>query len=487
MIKKNIFVFIFLTLNFQSQDVFCAAGGTPLEYLSIFTANAGASGTGNAFTAKYGEPSSPYWNPAGLSTLYYTSLSVMSGILFMGTQYAFFGMGYPLGEKGVFGVGIYRISSGYATRTDSIGRETGIFQEVSSCVSMTFSKKLAEKYGAGINLKIIDQVLGEWSARGYALDLGFLYLVDESGSLGISLQNFPYAWLGTEKAGMNLKVGFQKDILYKRLNFIADVYVLDLPARFVFMWASGIEMLILTPVKVRFGINTREVTAGFGFSSEDISFDYAAGVHPVDITHKIGVSVKYGYREAEYKKRLEQEKQLLKKDLEKASAEIEIKEEEIKKKKSELQLIEWINTKMLIATDYFTQGKYENAAKLLERVLNKDPQNENAKELLAEIKKKTEKKYAGEFYARAFDDYKKRDFADAVSNAEKAILLDSNHKGAIEILFLSKAQIFAKEGKYNEAKTELFELLKINPENKEGIELLKRVQTLIEVTGTNER
>jgi tetratricopeptide (TPR) repeat protein len=450
----------------------------------MFGASAGAAGMGNAATAKTGDVASPYWNPAGLSGVYFTEISIMSAALFADTQYSFIGFGYPAGKSGagIFGMSVQRLSSGYAAGTDSFGRDTGIFGETQTNVTLTYARKKSERLSYGVNLKVLDQSLAGWSVRGYGLDAGVVYEDGTQTSYGLCLQNVPYVQMGPDTAGMNLKAGICRDILRRRLNFSGDAYLIDLQGKPFLRWAAGFEYFPADAFIVRAGINTREITAGFGFKTEGVTFDYALGAHPLDFTHKFGLSIRYGYRYEEARKRMAREKELFRQEAEKAKEEMTARKEEIKKATAELKATEWSGAKILSAVNLIEEGKYADAERVLTEINKKDPENAQAKDLLAEVKRKLDVKSALLYFAGALENYKKKNYAAALSGAQKAIASDPTHKGARELLFLSQARLFAAEGRYSDAKGELFELLKTNPENREGLELIKRVQTLIEIS-----
>jgi len=49
--------------------------------------------------------------------------------------------------------------------------------------------------------------------------------------------------------------------------------------------------------------------------------------------------------------------------------------------------------------------------------------------------------------------------------------------------FLVNAQLYLSNKQYNEAKGELIEVLKIEPNNSEASQLLKRIQNIIDIYG----
>ncbi|MFN3966457.1 MAG: hypothetical protein ACK4JE_02000, partial [Endomicrobiia bacterium] len=254
-------------------------GGLPLEYISIFTADAYPAGIGNAFTAGKGISSSPYWNPAGLSEIYFSELSITNIFLFAGTRYTSCSFAYPFNEKNKFGLSIFRLSSGYAEKTDSLGDSLGSnFNEVLTTFYLTGTSKILNDLSCGLNFKIVYQSIDDYSAQGYGLDAGIIYDFTEETTYGINLQNLFPVQLGTDNSGTNLKLGLIHRFIQEKLLSSIDFTFQDLFRKGYFKWALGLEYKIIYDLWLRAGANIREITFGFGFKTKKFDLNYAVGV-----------------------------------------------------------------------------------------------------------------------------------------------------------------------------------------------------------------
>jgi len=458
------------------------SSGLPLEYISIFTADAHPGGIGNAFTAGKGTSSSPYWNPAGLSEIFFSEFSITSIFLFAGTQYTSCSFAYPVDEKNKIGLSIFRLSSGFAEKTDFLGDTLGYnFNETLTTFYLTGCSKILDALSCGLNLKIVYQSIDDYSAQGYGLDAGIIYDYTDQTTYGINIQNLFPVQLGTDNSGTNLKLGLIHRFIQEKLLSSIDFTFQDIFREGYFKWAFGVEYKIIYDLWLRVGANIRELTFGFGFKTKKFDLNYAVGIHSVDFIHKISVNVRYGFLPTEEEKRIEIEREKLSFEKKKIEESIKIEKEKLKDEKKKLELENWINTKLSIAQKYFSENRYKDAENVLNKILEKDPLYLPAKELKSEIIQRTRKEYISGKYIEALNFYKKQNYANVIENTETILKLDPEFKKALILQYLARAQIFIQEKKFKEAKGELIEVIKIEPANEEVTVLLKRVQTILDI------
>jgi tetratricopeptide (TPR) repeat protein len=84
-------------------------------------------------------------------------------------------------------------------------------------------------------------------------------------------------------------------------------------------------------------------------------------------------------------------------------------------------------------------------------------------------------------YALATDAYEKGNYDLAIERLNELLEIDNTNKKAIVLLKFCNVQKLILEKKYNDAKSELFEILKLEPDNSSALDLLKKVNTLIEI------
>ncbi|OGS21889.1 MAG: hypothetical protein A3J83_04685 [Elusimicrobia bacterium RIFOXYA2_FULL_40_6] len=463
--------------------------GLPLEALSAFTGNAHASGVGNAFTAHNGNASGSYWNPAGISGMYYNEIDITNCMLFNNTQLLSASFAYPLNEKNVFGINIIRLTSGEAERTDSLGDSLGYtFSENLTATYFTFSRKVKDKLACGINLKVVNQSLDTYSAQGQGLDAGIIYKSNNETTYGLAVQNIIPVQIGggpsADTAGANLKAGLMNAFLRDKFIGYLDASMLGLgSSQSALRWAAGLEYKVSDSFWLRGGLNTREFSLGFGLMTDKIDFDYAVSAHPIDFVHKLSVNIRYGYTPTEAELKMQAQSEALADERAKYLEEKKIQKAQLREEQRKLKIENWVHTKMFIAQDHFRKDKYTLAEQVLKEVLERDPNHEAAKELLKEINKRTQVNYIAQKYIESMNLYKYNRFSEALETSGLVINLDSSHNGAKIVAFLSRAHIFLQGKKYEDAKSELIELLKIDPNNNEAVVLLKRIQAIVDIMG----
>ena len=102
--------FLFLLTFFLVTPISAQEGGTT----NIFTKGVGARqmGLGGAVVAYPTDPTTIFWNPAGLEYLPQKSFSIFYASFLEGTSYNFVGYVHPTLNIGTFGVGVSRIATG---------------------------------------------------------------------------------------------------------------------------------------------------------------------------------------------------------------------------------------------------------------------------------------------------------------------------------------------------------------------------------------
>jgi len=466
-----------------------ATAGLPLEALSAYAGSARGAGTGGAGTAQSGSAACSYWNPAGISGIAFNEINVTNSILLGGTQLVSASFAYPAGgpEGYILGLNISRLASGEAERTDSTGFSLGYtFSEVLTSTIFTFSKKVSPGFYSGLNFKVINQSMDTYSAQGQSFDAGIIYHYNPETSYGLALENITQFQLGTDTAGRNLKAGLKNTFLKDKLIGYMDITALDImnPGyTAVIRWGLGMEYRVTGGFWLRSGANSREVSLGFGISGEKINFDYAVSAHPLDFTHRFSVNARYGFLPDEKELKIREQQETLSLERQKYAQEKSIQKEQLKEEQRKLKLENWVHAKMVIAEDFFRNNKYGPAEEVLKEIIDRDSNNEAARELMKELNKRTQVNYIAQKYVEAVDLYKQGRYPGSLEAANTVVSLDQSHNGARVIAFLSQAQMFLLDQKYEDAKSELMELLKIDSNNNEALTLLKRIQAIVDIMG----
>ena len=457
-----------------------SGGGKSLEYLTLLTASARSAGLGNAYTGNNGDASCLYWNPAGLSKIYFTELNIISIPLFAGTQYTGINFAFNINKKNSLGLGLYKLVSGYAEKTDSIGRDLGYtFNDIESAYIIAYSKLLTDKIFIGLNFKYMDQNIDTYFIQGYAMDVGLIYKKNRKLNYGFCIQNILHTQFGTDKIGTNIKLGTVNELIKNKLNIFIDFGLIDIYNLIIF-YSGGIEYNPFQNINLRIGGNPRELTFGLGLNSRKINFDYALSTHPLNLIHKFSINLKYDFIASEEEILIKEKYIELEKKKSEIEEEIKIERDKLKREYEQNALESWINSQLIISKTYIETKKYDEAEKILKNILQKQPDNKETYTLLQELYTITQSESIEKSYAYAQEYYAKKEYIRVLEETKRILSLKPEHKGALILQYLAQAYIYIADKKYIEAKGELIELLKIDPNNQEATILIKRIQNIIE-------
>jgi len=149
---------------------------------------------GGAFTALANDASALYWNPAGIVQLNGIGISVNHADWLAGTNFEYFGLVLPAGNRLAFGLSLTALDyvDKQPVRTIFQPEGTGEFYGASDmAIGTTVAMALTDRFSFGMSLKYIQQKVWHESAHGFATDFGVLYKTAFKGlSLGTSISNF---------------------------------------------------------------------------------------------------------------------------------------------------------------------------------------------------------------------------------------------------------------------------------------------------------
>lgn len=289
------------------------SGGQPGMFLS-WGAGARSLAMGKAFVAIADDASATYWNPAAMSQMVRKELTALHVKLWEDTDYNFLSYIHPTARYGVFGFNYTALRSwGYEkviakfsgediTRLD---RHAGTFDDLQQAVTFAYGQKVLENYipnlSAGIATKFISRVLDTSKDSLFSLDIT-LFLESLNSypiSFGFKLQNlFPFRYWGDteDKLPLTFRFGAGYRTLRNRLILALDF---DKGMRSNLGWHIGVEYWLLDFVAIRGGFEGQpgeivESTAGFGLKYKNYGFDYAFALHELGLSHRFSGTWRFG-------------------------------------------------------------------------------------------------------------------------------------------------------------------------------------------------
>lgn len=271
-----------------------SAGG-PGEWFNRYT-TARTLGLGGAFVAVADDPLGILWNPAGLSAMDQNELRFENARLFEDTSINGIALAVPGSRLPSFGVSVVSLGSGEFQRTNDMNDPLGTFKQGETAYLLTASKALSTRLALGANIKLVQQRVEDFTAGGFGMDLGGWYAIRPGIRVGGSVANLggPKLTLrATEEAWpMQMRAGFAAQVLRGKGLIVAQVDHSEvLGARF----HAGGEYWIQSGLALRLGMDDAAGTGGFSIRfAPQYQLDYGVADHPLGMTHRVGVSYRFG-------------------------------------------------------------------------------------------------------------------------------------------------------------------------------------------------
>ncbi len=167
-----------------------ATTGTQFLELGV---SARAMGMAEAFTAVSDDITSVYYNPAGLTYLYGREAAFTYVDMPDGVGHGFAAIGLPLESiGGVLGISAYALSSGDMDVTDYSRISTGqTFSWNDFALAVSYGRYLTDRFSVGFTVKYISEFSYDYSANGWAADVGTVYNTGFRGfKIAMMITNF---------------------------------------------------------------------------------------------------------------------------------------------------------------------------------------------------------------------------------------------------------------------------------------------------------
>ncbi len=166
---------------------------TSAAFLEI-GAGARSIGMGSAFTAVADDPSTLYWNPAGIVYVTKPEFQIFYSPWLVETQYHYNTAVVPIEGYGNLGLSFTALTmDDMMVRTVDIPEPDKYGQKFSAgniAMGVTFARKLTDRFSFGFKTKFIQETIWQMSAKGFAMDIGTLYTSSKNLKIGMSISNY---------------------------------------------------------------------------------------------------------------------------------------------------------------------------------------------------------------------------------------------------------------------------------------------------------
>ncbi len=273
---------------------------------SPFTAGAGARalGMGGGFTSIGDDASTVFYNPAGLSNLDFSELSLMHMTLFEGIRYNYAAFVYPTHKLGGFGVALMRVG------TDDIPRridfvETGTFDYSDFQMLLAYGQRVHHRIAFGLNMKIVNQSIDTYSDYGIGLDFSMLADFSSHVSFGIVVRDLIPAELKLNMSKESVPTSVMGGLSYRglvlddRVQVLTSMELEKIENRSVRVH-TGAELTFRNTYMLRLGYDRDNFAFGAGYRPGRFQFDYSYKLLDyIDDSHRLSVTALIGPSMAE--------------------------------------------------------------------------------------------------------------------------------------------------------------------------------------------
>jgi len=280
------FIICFAIIYFLSLSVPVHAGensgGVPGYFLNLGLGTRALS-MGRASTALQGDPSSVYWNPAGLATVDSMAVQLSYIGLFENTRYTNAGIAVPRGSVWTYGIGVAQLATDGIVRRDTVNIIGDSINDTSTALFFSNAFKFRQSLSIGFGTKIVNKLFDDYNSTWLGLDLGVLYIPVNKIFLGVNIQNLVHS--GGNEIPITAKIGAAARMLNDSFTVSGELEAVNTQLKY----HAGVEMEFYRMLAVRGGYDNGIFTAGFGLKLGSYSIDYAVLQHDIfGLSHRAG-------------------------------------------------------------------------------------------------------------------------------------------------------------------------------------------------------
>jgi len=174
--------------------------------------------------------------------------------------------------------------------------QLGTFKNGETAYLLTASRAFSTRFAIGANIKLIQQRVEDFTAGGFGMDLGGWYVIRPGIRVGgsvanlggpkLQLRNVQETWPTQIRAGMAAQVLRGKGLVVAQIDH-SEI----LGAKF----HAGAEYWIQPTIAMRVGLDDAAGTGGFSYRfAPQYQLDYGVADHALGMTHRVGVSYRFG-------------------------------------------------------------------------------------------------------------------------------------------------------------------------------------------------
>lgn len=279
---------LYLVVTGGAQAKVQETGGDPLPVLRFGT-TARVWGMGNAGVAAAKGVEGLYYNPAALAEVRQPELSLSHSSLWVDTDLNFVAAALPMTDQGGIGAGLLLVSSPRIPGTTEDDALEDYFDYLQAVAYIGGAMEIDDAWGAGITIKGLFGELEEAKCRGYSLEGGIRYKVNDSLIFGLLARDL----IGELSWTTGLKEVIPTQILggaalyccngKLQISGQSDVTFKD--------WGLGAEYSIGEYIQLRGGYVKDSITAGAGLAVGNTQLDYSWVGHEMGGTHRVSFSI----------------------------------------------------------------------------------------------------------------------------------------------------------------------------------------------------
>jgi len=252
-------------------------------------------GMGNAVTGFIDDITAFYFNPAGLGQVLTRQFFSQYDNLQMQQRFHSLAIAFPNVFKGTAAFSWQQYGVDGLRGYDSMGNFTDFFDSTESTWGFAYGNQITKWVALGLGLKYhYHKITKNFTADGFALDLGLMFTLSEKWSLGFAIKDVStnLRWEGTpSEAVESVRNAVSAGVAYKPTkNIVFDFDVNKEEGRKA-RSRFGVEMIFRDTLSVRAGTDNGDVNVGVGVKLKKWQIEYAYSSNEIGDTNRISATV----------------------------------------------------------------------------------------------------------------------------------------------------------------------------------------------------